>query len=371
MLTVERDYKKNTITLKQNRYISPKVTANDTSSWWIPYNYASAKNANFEDTTPNGWLSPADKAKVLTGNWTADEWVLFNKQQTGFYRVLYDENNWKLLSKQLNSDNYSSIHTINRAQVIDDAFEFAQQGLLKYNVFFDLIRYLSRESEFTPWWTAYKVLSSLDRLFASSKNNEKYQQFVAKLTEKAFKLYGIDDKSNEPHLDKYTRTFITNLACSHGLESCLNSTYLALQGVLNSNQSPVPNVFSLLYQNGIRNATDTEVSKLWERLTKSQNEAEIESIASSFGNVKNKTLLDVYLNKTIQPISNPIFNKNIRFHAFSKIISSGEQGLSLGIRLVKNNPLQVTQYLGNLNFVINRLASYIVHHSLHSQVSFQ
>lgn len=368
LLTVERDYKKGSVTLKQGRYFSPKVSANDTSSWWIPYNYATASNANFKDTAPNGWLTQAEKSKELNGNWPSGDWVLFNKQQTGFYRVLYDEENWKLLTKQLNSDNFTNIHAINRAQLIDDAFEFAQQGLIKLNVFFDLVSYLARETDFTPWWPATRAFSTLDRLLASSKDYEKYRKFVVKITENTYKSYGIEDHPTEAHFRKYTRTLVGQLACSHGLEVCLNATYLALQNVLRSSQAPSPNSFTLIYENGIRSATDAEVNQLWDRFTKSQNDAEIDAIANSFGNVKNHALLDVYINKTIQPIDNAKIEKHTRFHLFSSIIASGQHGVSYGIRLVKNHPLEAKQYLNNLNFVVNRLAGRIVNHKLHHEV---
>ena len=39
----------------------------------------------------------------------------------GYYRVNYDRKNWDLIIEQLNSDP-ESIHVLNRAQIINDAF---------------------------------------------------------------------------------------------------------------------------------------------------------------------------------------------------------------------------------------------------------
>ena len=32
---------------------------------------------------------------------SSDDWIIANIQQNGFYRVNYDENNWRALSRQL------------------------------------------------------------------------------------------------------------------------------------------------------------------------------------------------------------------------------------------------------------------------------
>ena len=46
----------------------------------------------------------------------ADQWVIFNVQETGYYKVNYDNQNWQLIISQLNSE-HMAIHAINRAQV--------------------------------------------------------------------------------------------------------------------------------------------------------------------------------------------------------------------------------------------------------------
>ena len=46
----------------------------------------------------------------------ASEWVIFNVQETGYYKVNYDDQNWVMITSQLASD-HTAIHTINRAQV--------------------------------------------------------------------------------------------------------------------------------------------------------------------------------------------------------------------------------------------------------------
>lgn len=47
-------------------------------------------------------------------------WVIFNIQMSGLYKIKYDEKNYELIVNTLNSQDYTSINIINRAQLIDD-----------------------------------------------------------------------------------------------------------------------------------------------------------------------------------------------------------------------------------------------------------
>ena len=70
----------------------------------------------------------------------------------------YDKKNWKLIAEQLQR-NHTAIHVINRAQILDDAFNLAKSGLLDYEVALSLTSYLGQETEYIPWKAA---LSELD-----------------------------------------------------------------------------------------------------------------------------------------------------------------------------------------------------------------
>lgn len=54
---------------------------------------------------------------------TEKHWVIFNIQLAGLYKVKYDKANYELIVNTLNSDDFKSIHVINRAQLIDDVSE--------------------------------------------------------------------------------------------------------------------------------------------------------------------------------------------------------------------------------------------------------
>ena len=79
------------------------------------------------------------------------------------FRVNYDKRNWELLARQLVRD-HSAIHVINRAQILDDAFNLAKSGMLDYEVALSLTAYLGHETEYIPWKAALSGLSYINTM---------------------------------------------------------------------------------------------------------------------------------------------------------------------------------------------------------------
>ena len=53
------------------------------------------------------------RTKEVSGMPNKDTAVVFNVQETGYYRVNYDKRNWGLIADQLEED-HTAIHVINR-----------------------------------------------------------------------------------------------------------------------------------------------------------------------------------------------------------------------------------------------------------------
>ena len=77
--------------------------------------------------------------------------------------VNYDKENWRLIAEQLNRD-HTKIHVINRAQLLDDAFNLAKSGMLDYETALSLTSYLSKETEYIPWSAALSGLSYVNKM---------------------------------------------------------------------------------------------------------------------------------------------------------------------------------------------------------------
>lgn len=150
--------------MSQERYLSFENESTTQAQWWIPYNYATASNVDFNATAATAWLSARTEIIAIPSALPTD-WLLINKRQTGYYRVKYDLRNYQLLSEQLRSDP-DRIHLTSRSQLIDDAFDLARTERLGYDVVFELIKYLEHEVEYVPWASTFRGLELVDRLYA-------------------------------------------------------------------------------------------------------------------------------------------------------------------------------------------------------------
>lgn len=75
---------------------------------------------------------------------------------------------------------HSVIHVINRAQIIDDAFNLAMADQLDYTLVLRLSQYLEKEDDVMPWYTAkyeFDLLISRMRRCSHAYKYIKVKQF--------------------------------------------------------------------------------------------------------------------------------------------------------------------------------------------------
>lgn len=179
LVTVTRNYATKILFVSQERfYLNRQAAQTDSekSSWWIPLTFViEESNSTFDRTTVAAWLKPQTKNTTI-GSIEPDSWVIFNIQQVGYYRVNYDKNNWKMLIHYLKLKNFKKIHVINRAALLDDAFNLARAGYVDYSIPFDLARYLTRETDYEPWVAAVNNFNFLNHILACSSQVQRLFQ---------------------------------------------------------------------------------------------------------------------------------------------------------------------------------------------------
>lgn len=165
LLTVIRNYSSSTVWVDQARFMLG-ADGGEPTCWWVPLTFVNQRQGNFDETQPQFWLEcpSAGKTLRLLKNPAPNEWIMLNPQVNSIYRVNYDEPNWRMIIKTLNSADYGSIHALNRAQLLDDLLMLAATRVQRYDLAFSMLEYLPREADFLPWNRAVALLKDRGQL---------------------------------------------------------------------------------------------------------------------------------------------------------------------------------------------------------------
>lgn len=168
-----------TLKVNQNRFLLNEKEHTDKTRWSIPITYAN-KPAHFSDTTTR-----VTYPSTQTGDFTIKlpvggtlGFYILNVQQVGYYRVNYDKENWDAISKALHTSDHGQIHVLNRAQIVDDLFNFARNGLLSYDYVLSIADYVKAEQNYIPWLSTFNALAHLSKRIG---NGEDYGRFKVRL----------------------------------------------------------------------------------------------------------------------------------------------------------------------------------------------
>ncbi|CAF4959387.1 unnamed protein product [Pieris macdunnoughi] len=157
LLTVTVNQTSGQVRINQARWERDTGMSQYSQIWQIPITWTRANVSDFDDLKPS--LIITEAAASFNRGTSGPEWILLNKQQTSFYRVNYDHNNWVLLTRALRSNSRTAIHEFNRAQLVDDLFNGARSGIQIYPnmrpwVYCNGLRQGTAE-DFTFFWNKY------------------------------------------------------------------------------------------------------------------------------------------------------------------------------------------------------------------------
>lgn len=188
---------------------------------YIPISWTTSEDINFDDTKPSHWMHPDTEILTVQADINSNGWILVNKQATGYFRVNYDRNNWNMLSAALEREEFGQINILNRAQLIDDAVNLAKARQLEFDIVFNLLAYLRRETDYVPWAAAANAIPYLSRNLRGHQYFGYFEKFVRNITALAYKEVKVSTVE-EQHLLRMHRLNVASIACLAGLEECVS-----------------------------------------------------------------------------------------------------------------------------------------------------
>ncbi|XP_069481323.1 aminopeptidase N-like isoform X2 [Ambystoma mexicanum] len=244
-----------------------------------------------------------DAWKVDKGS---SDWILANLNVTGYYRVNYDQENWRRLIRQLDTD-HRVFPVINRAQIIDDAFNLARAKYIPTTSALETTRFLTSETQYMPWEAALGSLGYFTLMFDRSDVYGAMKQYLKKQVTPLFQYFkGVTRNWTvlpDGLMDQYNEMNAINTACSMGIPECW-----ALASGLYSrwmedpiNNAITPNLKSTIYCQAIARGGEEEWNFAWERLRNATVATEADKLRSAMSCSKEPWILNRYLQYTLDP----------------------------------------------------------------------
>nr|XP_045582294.1 aminopeptidase N-like isoform X1 [Procambarus clarkii] len=287
-------------TLTQERFLlgnRRNESASDNYRWWVPLTYTGGDNPDFEVTQPVAWMADTEGQVTLSSLPGHSHWVIFNLQQTGYFRVNYDDHNWDLIIEQLLTD-HRVIHTQNRAQIIDDALDLARAGHLSYDTALRVTRYLPRERDYVPWASALDNLQYLHAMFTHSADYGALRKYLLELVVPLYESAGFEDDLKDEHLAQYKRALAVSWACKLEYKPCVDSSLtLFHQWMFNPNNQSIisPNLRSTVYCTAVAAGGQSEWNFTWAQYLASSITSERQKLLDALGCSKQIWLLTRFL----------------------------------------------------------------------------
>nr|XP_018896628.1 PREDICTED: aminopeptidase N-like isoform X2 [Bemisia tabaci] len=266
VVTVTRDYDKKTATVTQEPFFLEKQETPSDKKWLIPLTYTTSNEKNFTLEEANRKMvlfNPTEKTANIDVQ--SARWLVVNVQEIGFYRVNYDEHNWKELITALQT-NPSDIHVLNRAQLIDDAFNLARAGIIQYSVPMTLSKYLAKESDPVPFLAAFPNFRYLLTRF-NGQLADAFKKHFASLVKSKYE--SLAAKSNKDHVEKTGLITMSQWACYLNVDSCVNKAKEEMSKLIqNPDYKIEPEIKESVLCTSLRLGGETEWNAVWNHYLK-------------------------------------------------------------------------------------------------------
>ncbi|NXO04850.1 AMPN Aminopeptidase, partial [Rhinopomastus cyanomelas] len=283
-------------------------------------------------------------------------WLLLNLNVSGYFRVNYNQENWNLLLNQLSSD-HQVIPVINRAQIIDDAFNLARAKHVPVTLALSTTRFLSKETAYVPWAAALSNLQYFQLMFDRSEVFGVMSKYIRKQVKPLFDYYkNKTENFSQPSgglMDQYNEINAISTSCSYGIAECQDlATNYFQRWRQNISANPIPaNLRSSIYCSIVATGGEEAWDFIWDRFKEATVVSEADKLRSALTCSPHPWILNRYLQYTLDP------TKIRRQDATSTInsIASNVVGQPLAWDFIRSNWRTLFSQYGGGSFSFSRL----------------
>lgn len=177
-------------------------------------------------------------SKCCGGNDKYCDWIKLNVDQTGFYRVKYDED---LAAKLRNAIEKNHLTTTDRFGILDDAFALSMACQQSVTSLLTLMGAYREELDYTVLSNLISISYKLERIAADAVPEllDNLRQFFTNIFQFAAEKLGWDPKPGESHLDAMLRGEILTALALFGHEQTIQEGNRRCLAFLDDRSTPL------------------------------------------------------------------------------------------------------------------------------------
>ncbi|XP_048007237.1 aminopeptidase N-like isoform X1 [Leguminivora glycinivorella] len=327
-------------------------TATDQVNYQIPVTWTSSINPNYEIND----IRVMDNTMTINVVLNDDDYVLFNIQGQGYYRVNYDLALWERIIEALEDpDEREQIHPLNRATLIDDALNLARAGMLDYDIAFKVVLTMEHEINYAPWKAFVRNMDFLQkRLLAMVEvdddlDQDIYLRMVRRTAGKVENEIGFypDISVTEDSDVAMTRGLVMEHACKARYAPCIAA---AVDWFWDPNDRDVVNpnipheIRPAVYCTMVREGGNDIINALYARLEIEPTMYERVVILESLACSQDSDFISTYLAETLA--SNGPYSTEERTRIFKAVVSASTDNADTAVNFISRNTANLRRMYG-------------------------
>lgn len=257
--------------------------------WNIPFSLQT-------DKTPIQWHILKDRESSI--NITSDiSWLKININQSGLYRVNYDEPTWKILIGILVND-HQTFSAVDRAGLMDDIFMLSRAEELPVSFIFDAVKYLNKEKEYAPWKIVLNHFHDLLMFLDDDSQLLLLQQYFSSVLAPILsEFYNWNDEGSNQMIK--LRTSLLFFAIENENMDIIQKSTEMFQNWMDKDEPILVNLREIIYISGIKYGSRKQWQFCWNRYKESDNPREKELLLNALGYSRDIWQLKQYLYSTL------------------------------------------------------------------------
>ncbi|KAJ8727738.1 hypothetical protein PYW07_001857 [Mythimna separata] len=354
VVTVYIDYETDIVTLTQKRYyVNGSLSSNET--YKIPITYTTQASPDFENTKP-AFILDEKVFQFKIPNISQDHsWAIFNVQETGLYRVNYDDHLWTMIISALKGSNSKVIHPLNRAKIINDLFAFVYSDEVPFATLYSALEALHGETEYTVWFAALRGFSNLwHKYLGDTEALPEVEAFILHHLEHGISSLGYGVKATDSFEDLRNRMQILEFACKLEHSGCVEQTVALFKAFKQNGTEVSPSLRPVVYCTGLRHGNEEDFDFLWNRMLTTNVANEIWVIEDALGCTSNEQMLKRYL-ASVALENTPIRTQDLTTPLTSVLRTYGN--LHIVMEELKSNYSEWSKIYPSMDTILSSVAS--------------